>query len=110
VYPTAKIAEKRIGKTRIHRTNSQSIALTSRAIATARNAPHTHRVKRAKTSHQLEFFAQFLAQSLEESRNSERTFQRFCEALRVYAHLFVNFPANISPHRRSIATGVHDLP
>jgi hypothetical protein len=41
-------------------------------------------------------FAQFLARTLEESRNSERTFQRFREALYVISLVLLQFQANLS--------------
>jgi hypothetical protein len=41
------------------------------------------------TKHYL--FVKFLARTLEESRNSKRTFPRFREAAGVHSHLFVKF-------------------
>jgi hypothetical protein len=83
--------------TQARRAKTKDLAARSNAFSdSVRNFQRTSLTEREICYDQHEFFAQFLAQSLKESRNSERTFPRFRAIQRDWIAFCMNFPANIS--------------
>jgi hypothetical protein len=88
---------------RMHASKLDPLDLKGTHLQT-REIPHQPILPSAKTTATKHyFFVKFLAHTLEESRNSKRTFPRFREAAGVHSHLFMIFQANVSPHRRGNA-------